>query len=161
MNWQTDIDEMDRLGQIMVRRGEARPMLDYICHQITTDSSNRDFDARAEAFVKGFFLAKLGGSNNAYLITTTEPEENHGYSDLYMEPWNNECKHSFLIELKYCKHDSSDTEVKKMRQEAIDQLAQYSAAHSLQQKAAGQGWTLHQFAIVFRGWHCELVEEIN
>ena len=159
LNWQTDIDEMDRLGQIMVRRGEARPMLEYIAHQITIDSSNRDFDARAEAFVKGFLLAKLGGSNNAYLITTTEPEENHGYSDLYMEPWNGECKHSFLIELKYCKHDSSDTEVKKMRQEAIDQFAQYSAAHSLQQKAAGNGWTLHQFAIVFRGWTCELVEE--
>lgn len=76
-----------------------------------------------------------------------------------MEPWNGECRHSFLIELKYCKHESTDADVMLKRQEAIDQLAQYSAAHSLQQKATGNGWTLHQFAIVFRGWHCELIEE--
>lgn len=160
VNWHTDINEMDRLGLILVRKGDARPMLEYISHQITSDSSNRDFDAKAESFIKGFFLAKLGGSNNSYLITTTEPEENHGYSDLYMEPWNGECRHAFLIELKYCKHDAADAEVVAKRQDAIDQLKQYASAHNLLQKAAGNGWTLHQFAIVFRGWTCEVIEEL-
>lgn len=161
MNWQTDTYEMSLLGDKLVYDGEARPMLEYICQQVTTDSSNRDFDAKAEAFVKGFFLAKMGGSNNSYLITTTEPEENHGYSDLYMEPWNSECKHSFLIELKYCKHDSTDAEVEAKHKEALDQLTQYAAAHNLQQKATGNDWTLHQFAIVFRGWKCEIVDEVG
>lgn len=161
MNWQTDTYEMSLLGDKLVYDGEARPMLEYICQQVTTDSSNRDFDAKAEAFIKGFFLAKMGGSNNSYLITTTEPEENHGYSDLYMEPWNGECKHSFLIELKYCKHDSTDAEVEAKHKEALDQLAQYAAARNLQQKATGNDWTLHQFAIVFRGWKCEIVDEVG
>lgn len=161
LNWYTDINTMNRLGRQLIRKGEAKPLLDYLCQQITTDSSNRDFDAQAESFVKGFMLAKLGGSHNSYLITTTEPEENHGYSDLYMEPWNNECQHSFLIELKYCKHGSSDAEVEEKHQEALDQLAKYAAAQDLQKKAEGMGWTLHQFAIVFRGWHCELCEEVE
>jgi len=161
LNWYTDISIMDRLGEKLIYDGEAKPLLDYLCQQITTDSSNRDFDAQAESFIKGFLLAKLGGSNNNYLITTTEPEENHGYSDLYMEPWNKECQHSFLIELKYCKHNSTDAEVAKKHQEALDQLTTYSAAKKLQKQAEGMGWTLHQFAIVFRGWHCELCEEVE
>jgi len=160
LNWYTDINTMNNLGMKLVRKGDAKPLLEYICQQVTTDSSNRDFDAQAESFVKGFFLAKLGGSNNDYLITTTEPEENHGYSDLYMEPWNGDCKHSFLVELKYCKHGSTDAEVEKKHQEALDQLAQYAAAKNLQKKADGNGWTFHKFAIVFRGWECELCEEV-
>ena len=159
LSWQTDTGQMNSLGQKLVRKGDALPMLEYICHQITTDSSNRDFDPQAEAFVKGFLLAKLGGTHNAYLITTTEPEENHGYSDLYMEPWNGECKHSFLIELKYCKHGSPDTEVEAKRLEAHEQLAKYVADKGLQQKADGMGWTLHKYAIVFRGWDCMVCEE--
>ena len=159
LSWQTDSSQMNTLGQKLVRKGDAKPMLEYICQQITTDSSNRDFDPQAEAFVKGFLLAKLGGTNNAYLITTTEPEENHGYSDLYMEPWNGECQHSFLIELKYCKHGSTDTEVEAKRKEAHEQLAKYVADKGLQQKADGMGWTLHKYAIVFRGWDCMVCEE--
>ncbi len=158
LSWHTDTSTINRLGEDLVYDGDAKPMLEYICQQITTDSSNRDFDPQAEAFVKGFLLAKLGGTNNAYLITTTEPEENHGYSDLYMEPWNGECQHSFLIELKYCKHGSSDTEVEAKRKEAHVQLAKYVADKGLQQKADGMGWTLHKYAIVFRGWDCMVVE---
>ena len=161
MDWYTDTSTMNKLGDKMVYDGNAKPLLDYLCQQITTDSSNRDFDARAESFVKGFFLAKLGGTYNSYLLVTTEPEENHGYSDLYMEPWNGECKHSFLIELKYCKHGSADSEVEKKYQEALDQLKQYSAAKNLQMKAQGNGWTFHKFAIVFRGWECEMCEEVD
>ena len=158
--WFTDINIINRLADKMVYDGEGKPLLDYICHQITTDSSNRDFDPQAEAFVKGFLLSKLGGHSNSYFITTTEPEENHGYSDLYMEPWNDYSQHSFLIELKFCKHGSSDAEVQQKRQDAIDQLNRYAADKALQQKAEGNGWTFHRFAIVYRGWECELVEEI-
>jgi len=161
MDWYTDTSTMNKLGDKMVYDGDAKPLLEYLCQQITTDSSNRDFDAQAESFVKGFFLAKLGGTYNSYLLVTTEPEENHGYSDLYMEPWNGECKHSFLVELKYCKHGSTDTEVEKKHQEALDQLAQYSAAKDLQKKAEGNGWAFHKFAIVFRGWDCEMCEEVE
>lgn len=161
LNWQTDINTVNRLAKQLVRKGNAQPLLDYLCHQITTDSSNRDFDPMAESFIKGFLLAKLGGTNNSYLITTTEPEENHGYSDLYMEPWNNDCKHSFLVELKYCKHGSSDAEVQQKYQDALDQLEKYAADKALQLKAEGNGWTLHKFAIVFRGWEVQVCEEVG
>lgn len=161
LNWYTDINIVNRLGKELVRKGNAQPLLDYLCHQITTDSSNRDFDAHAEAFIKGFLLAKLGGTNNGYLITTTEREENHGYSDLYMEPWNDECQHSFLVELKYCKHNSPDSEVEKMHNAALDQLEKYSTAKRLQQKAEGNGWKLHKLAVVFRGWEVQVCEEVT
>lgn len=160
LNWYTDLTTVNRLGRRLVRKGEAQPLLEYLCHQITTDSSIRDFDPHAEAFIKGFLLAKLGGTNNSYLITTTEPEENHGYSDLYMEPWNDECKHSFLVELKYCNHNAPESEVERKHQEALDQLESYSTDKALQQKADGNGWTLHKLAVVFRGWECQLCEEV-
>lgn len=161
LDWYTDINTVNRLAKELIRKGNAQPLLDYLCHQITTDSSNRDFDAQAEAFIKGFLLAKLGGTNNSYLITTTEREENHGYSDLYMEPWNDECRHSFLVELKYCKHHSPDSEVEQMHKEALEQLERYSAAKNLQQKAEGNGWTFHKLAIVFRGWQVRVCEEVK
>jgi len=161
LNWQTDTTTMNRLREKLVYDGYATPLLDYLCHQITIDSSNRDFDPQAESFVKGFLLAKLGGCSNSYLTVDTEREENHGYSDLYMQPWNDDCKHTFLVELKYCKHGSPDTEVARQRQQAIDQAVKYAADQRLQQRAAGHGWTLHQHIIVFRGWHCEVCEEIS
>ena len=160
LNWYADLTTVNRLARQLVRKGEAQPLLEYLCHQITTDRSVRDFDPHAEAFVKGFLLAKLGGTNNSYLIVTTEPEENHGYSDLYMEPWNEDCQHSFLVELKYCPHNAPDSEVEQKHQEALDQLEKYSADKALQQKAEGNGWTLHKLAVVFRGWECQVCEEV-
>jgi len=145
----------------LVYDGYATPLLDYLCHQITIDSSNRDFDPQAESFVKGFLLAKLGGCSNSYLTIDTEREENHGYSDLYMQPWNDDCKHTFLVELKYCRHESPDTEVERLRQKAIEQAIKYAADKRLQQRAAGNGWTLHLHVIVFRGWHCEVCDEVG
>ena len=160
LNWYTDADQIYILREKLVYNGDALPLLSYLCQQISVDSSNRDFDPMAESFVKGYLLAKLGGTNNAYLITTTEPEENHGYSDLYMEPWNDTCQHSFLIELKYCRHGAPDSEVQAKYREALEQLERYSNAKNLQLKADGHGWTFHRLAIVFRGWEVQICEEV-
>lgn len=161
LNWYSDLDTVSTLRDQLVYEGNALPLLEYLCRQIITDSSNRDFDPQAEAFIKGYLLAKLGGTNNSYLIITTETEENHGYSDLYMEPWNDYCKHTFLIELKYCKHGATDSEVEQKHREALDQLERYSTDKALQLRAEGNGWTLHKFAIVFRGWECQICEEVT
>lgn len=160
LHWQTDINTVNRYAHQLVRKGDALPLLAYLCEQIRVDSSNRDFDPMAESFIKGYLLAKLGGTNNGYLITTTEPEENHGYSDLYMEPWNDTCHHSFLIELKYCLHGAPGSEVQAKYREALEQLERYSNAKNLQLKADGHGWTFHRLAIVFRGWEVQLCEEV-
>ena len=160
LSWYSDTNRVNDFGRELVHEGNAEPLLSYLCHCITDDSSNRDFDPQAEAFIKGFLLAKLGGSCNNYFIITTEREENHGYSDLYMEPWNTDCQHSVLIELKYCRHNAPDEEVQARREDAIAQLHRYAADKALQQKAQANGWTLHQLAIVFRGWRCEVCEEI-
>ena len=159
-SWYTDDSVMNSLGRIMVKEGNAQPLLEYLCNQITTDSSIRDFDPQAESFIKGFLLSKLGGSNNSCFITTTEREENHGYSDLYMEPWNDRCNHCFLIEIKYCRHASDDSEVQLKRKEAIDQLNRYSSDRELEKKAEGNGWTMHRLVVVFKGWSCQICEEI-
>ena len=160
LSWHTDTNTINHLAYKMIDDGNALPLLEYICQQVTAHSSVRDFDPQAEAFVKGFLLSKLGGTNNAYFVITTEREENHGYSDLYMEPWNGLCRHCFLIELKYCKHGALDSEVEARRQDAIKQLQRYTEDKALQQKVERMNWTLHKIAIVYRGWMCELVEEL-
>lgn len=45
--------------------------------------------------------------------------------------------------------------------EAIERVERYSADKALQQKAEGNGWTLHKLAVVFRGRECKVCEEVQ
>ena len=103
-------------------------------------------------------LAKLGGMVS-YFISETEPAMNHGYADLYLEPWTETTNHAYVIELKYCNATATDNEVEQLRLDAIDQANRYVNDKHLQQRATAKGWTLHKFVIVFRGWKlCHLSE---
>lgn len=160
MQWQMELWTYDDLGLRMATDGEGEPLLRYVAEQIRENSSTRDFDSKAESFVKGYMLAKLGGMVS-YFISETEPDMNHGYADLYLEPWTEKTAHAYIIELKYLNAGATDAEVAQKRLEAIDQANRYAADKHLQQRADAKGWTLHKFAIVFSGWKLRLVEEIE
>lgn len=159
LEWQMEFMKYSELGARMAKKGEGEALLRFIAEQIRENSSTRDFDSKAESFIKGYMLAKLGGMVS-YFISVTEPDMNHGYADLYLEPWTEKTNHSYIIELKYLKSDATDAEVEKTRQEAIAQAHQYEASKQLRQRANARGWELHMFAIVFRGWKLITSEEI-
>ena len=156
--WRADDEQMVRLGRCMAKKGDGLPLIRYIASCLTTDSSTRDFDPQAEAFVKGFMLAHLGGRNN-YFCTMTERELNHGYSDILMLPMRS-WGHAFIIELKYVDHHATDEAVCKVTEQAHTQLTRYVADHQLQQQANQKGWTLHRYCVVFSGWELRVCEEI-
>ena len=158
LSWRADETTLTEYGRKMAKEGDGLPMLRYIASCLTADSSNRDFDPKAEAFVKGFMLAHLGG-RNSYFCTSTEREANHGYSDILMEPMR-DFRHCHLIELKYVEHRAADAAVEQVRQQAHLQVRQYVADRGLQQRVADKRWTLHCYCVVFRGWQMAVCEEI-
>jgi len=155
-HWVTDDMLMTDYGLIMTKEGDAEPMLRYLASCLRTDSSTRDFDPQAEAFVKGFLLAKLG-RRNYYFGTFTEREKNHGYSDIYLEPRNGG-RHAYVIELKYCNHGAPDSEVQEKLDKARRQIRQYIADKRYEDLAAEHHWTLHPCIMVFRGWELAAFE---
>ncbi len=154
MSWKTDDNVMADLGYSLAWDGQHEPFFRYVASCMTDATKNNDFNKYGEAFVKGFFLCQFGTKLN-YYTPYTEQELNHGYSDLYLEP-RLDTPHAYIIELKYCKHDSSEAEVKALLEQARAQLPKYVSAKDLEQKAKDGNWTLHQIILVFKGW--ELAE---
>lgn len=159
MEWLMDLWKFEELGYQMAMDGEGEPLLRLVAESLRENSSTRDFDAKAESFVKGYMLARIG-SMVSYFISETEPDMNHGYADLYLEPWTEKTNHAYIIELKYLNANASDDEVAKTRLLAIDQANQYAHDKHLHQRAQTKGWTLHKFVIVFSGWKLRLLEEV-
>lgn len=149
--------QLGKLMQGMAYYAEWRSYFEFLASQMEQCSSVRDF-AQGEAFVKGFFLAYLGARNPFYQIYT-EREAAHGYSDLYLEPWN-QTPHGYLIELKYCKTETTDEDVCQLAAEARSQLIRYSSDKHYQRQSAEGKWTPHALVIVFRGWKMEICEEV-
>ena len=147
--WNTNDKDMSDLGRAMALHGDAEPLLRYVASSMSDVSSIRDFDARGESFIKGFFLQAIG-CNTTRFLTQTEPEMNHGYSDLYLEPIN-DTAHAYVIELKYCKPSASDAECAQALCDGKRQLAKYVLSRALQARANSHGWQLHLIALVFRG----------
>ena len=159
MEWQMDLWKFEQLGYQMAKKGEGEPLLRLVAESLRENSSTRDFDAKAESFVKGYMLARIG-SMVSYFISETEPDMNHGYADLYLEPWTEKTNHAFIIELKYLNTNASDDAVAETRRLAIDQADKYAADKQLHQRAQSKGWKLHKFVIIFSGWKLRLVEEV-
>ncbi len=139
----------------MVFDGDCKPFISYIASVIDDNSAVRDFDAQGEFFVKGFFLSHF--CKNTSFLTYTELEANHGFADMYLEPLGNR-RHAYMIELKYCKKNSSDSDVANLKNAAKAQLQKYVADHRITEKCNDKKWELHSAVVVFRGWKMEVLE---
>ena len=158
MSWKTDENIMSDLGYSLAWNGEHEPFLRYIASCMSDATDNRDFDKYGEAFVKGFFLGQFGTNLNYYL-SHTEYAMNHGYSDIFLEP-RFDAPHAYVIELKYCKHNSSESEINGLLDDARTQLPKYIADHRLDITAKDHNWTLHGIILIFNGWELARYEEI-
>ncbi|MCQ2975330.1 MAG: ATP-binding protein, partial [Bacteroidales bacterium] len=159
MSWRSDDSMLNRFGRKMAYEGYALEFIDYILSCMTDLSSNRDFDAMAESFVKGFILATLGVKMNFYVVET-EKEANHGYSDIEIKP-RLDAKHAFVIELKYLKKDASDNEVKEQEAKAEKQLRKYLNDKIDKTKYADEGITCRGIVCVIRGYKKEVLKYLE
>ncbi len=158
LGWQTNVNVLNNLGLQAHRRGQVLPLLTYVCDQMREQSSNRDFNAEGEAFVKGYVTATIG-NNNAWFVCRTEQEQNHGFTDIALRPLQNG-HHAYFVELKYVKPSASDQEVEACYQQSVTQLQQYATSHSFAQECQAHDWTLHLVSLVVRGWKMARLEEI-
>ena len=158
MGWQTDANVLQREAIQANRFGQILPLLTYICDQMREQTSNRDFNREGESFVKGYVTATIG-NNNAWFVCRTEQELNHGYTDIALRPLQNG-KHAYLVELKYLKPSAPDDEVTDCFNQSVDQLRAYAASHPYVRECEDHGWTLHNVALVIRGWKMARLEEI-
>lgn len=159
LGWQADGDKLYELGVEANRRGDVLPLLEYICSQMTEQSSNRDFNREGESFVKGYIVATIGNNNN-YFVCTTENEMNHGYCDILLRPRQGG-RHAYLIELKYLKPSATAEEVQTDYNHAITQLHTYGSSHPFAKECVDHHWVLHTIALVVQGWKIAHLEEMR
>ena len=155
LGWRTDIAKLDVLWNALVFKGECKPFLSYIASVMEQNSSVRDFDAQGEFFVKGFYLSHFCKSSS--FLAYTELEADHGFTDIYLEPLGFK-RHAYIIELKYCKKNSTDETVVELKQQAEAQIQRYIADNRIMEKCSKHKWILHTAIMVFRGWKMEVLE---
>ncbi len=157
LDWKSDQSYLNDLGREMAWSGEAEPLFRYVADCMKDQSSNGDFGKYGEAFVKGFMQCQFGAYLN-YFTSFTEKELGHGYSDIYLEPRNG-AMHSYVVELKYLKHESSEEEVEAKLNEARTQIEKYVSDKRYQEIAKDREWILHKIILVFKGWEMARYEE--
>ena len=155
IGWRTDVDILSRHWNTLVFKGDCKPFISYIASVMEENSSVRDFDAQGEFFVKGFFMSHFCKSSS--FLAFTELEADHGFTDMFLEPLGYK-RHAYMIELKYCKKNSSDETVAQLKEDANAQLQRYIADHRIIEKCTSHKWELHTAVIVFRGWKMEVLE---
>ena len=155
IGWRTDVDILSRHWNTLVFKGDCKPFISYISSVMEDNSSVRDFDSQGEFFVKGFFLSHFCKSSS--FLAFTELEADHGFTDLFLEPLGYK-RHAYMIELKYCKKNSSDETVAQLKEDANAQLQRYITDHRISEKCADKKWELHTAVVVFRGWKMEVLE---
>ena len=158
-DWHTDYVEVGDLGRQAARRGDALPLIRYICNQMNEQTSNRDFNRDGEAFVKSYIISTIG-NNNGFFVCTTEQPANHGYCDIMLSPIGYQLHHAYLIELKYLKPSATPEQVEQYYKDAVAQVRQYAQSHPMLTKARAWNWQLHLIVCVVRGWTLERLEEL-
>ena len=124
-----ELGKLEEIFRGMYRRGEWRPLLEYIFEEFYKAASNRDFIYREEG-VKGFLLAYLNISK-VYRVHS-EKELNKGYADIYIEPnlvvYPEMNPTHLLIELKYLSKDErTESGINAAFNESKKQLLKYAA----------------------------------
>lgn len=101
-----------KLESKLAYHGEYKPYFEYIADCLKKYSSQRD-KQKGEAFVHGFTLAMT--SQNKFYRPISELDNDGGYADIFLSPLCDIYKDmvdSYIIELKYCKSQTTDEQVK-------------------------------------------------
>ena len=129
--------------------GEFKPYFDYIADCLKRYSSQRD-KQKGEAFVHGFTLAMT--SQCRFYRPISELDNDGGYADIFLLPLCNIYKDmtdSYIIELKYCKSNTTDEQVKLLSEEASAQVCRYADSDIVRESV--KTTTLHKIVVIYRG----------
>lgn len=138
--------------------GQFKPYFEYIADCLKKYSSQRD-KQKGEAFVHGFTLAMT--SQNKFYRPISELDNDGGYADIFLSPLCDIYKDmvdSYIIELKYCKNQTTDEQVKKLFEEASAQISRYADSDMVRE--AVKTTKLHKLVVIYRGAEMVACEEI-
>ena len=138
--------------------GQFKPYFEYIADCLKKYSSQRD-KQKGEAFVHGFTLAMT--SQNKFYRPISELDNDGGYADIFLSPLCDIYKDmvdSYIIELKYCKSQTTDEQVKKLFEEASAQISRYADSDMVRE--AVKTTKLHKLVVIYRGAEMVACEEI-
>jgi hypothetical protein len=151
-------DVRQDLMRYMAMGQDFHPVFEGISERLKTYASVRD-RMKGESFIHGFCLSSLADSK-CYL-SDSETDVNAGYTDLLLiarKEVNPRWQHSYLIELKYVKKETSNN-VETLKKEAIEQIHRYTTSPKLQSRLTGT--TLHKIVAVFQGFELVVCEEVE
>ena len=138
--------------------GQFKPYFEYIADCLKKYSSQRD-KQKGEAFVHGFTLAMT--SQNKFYRPISELDNDGGYADIFLSPLCDIYKDmvdSYIIELNYCKSQTTDEQVKKLFEEASAQISRYADSDMVRE--AVKTTKLHKLVVIYRGAEMVGCEEI-
>ena len=139
--------------------GDWRPLIEFICKAYHDTTAVRQL-IEGERNLQGFMNAYLTLTN--YYQVAPEMEFSHGYCDFFLLPnylTYPMVAHSYILELKYLKTDTTEAEAEKQWAEAVAQIKTYAADKKLQSMLHGS--TLHPIVIQIKGYDLVKYEEIK
>ncbi|MDR0763882.1 MAG: PD-(D/E)XK nuclease domain-containing protein, partial [Bacteroidales bacterium] len=122
--------KINRAFTALWHHSEPRLFFEYICEDVLSRLSNRDFIKFDEKDLKILILGILFQSS--YYFPISEYENSGGYTDIYLKRSNlyPQTKHEWIWELKYIKEkDKCNTSlIEQKRVDAINQLERYRSS---------------------------------
>ena len=137
--------------------GAYKPYFEFIADCLKRYSSQRD-KQKGEAYVHGFTLAMT--SQNQFYRPISELDNEGGYADIFLAPLCDIYKDmtdSYIIELKYCKTNTSDEQVKQLFKEASAQICRYADSDEVKENV--KTTKLHKLVVIFKGAEMVVCEE--
>lgn len=108
----------------------------------------------------GFTLAMT--SQCKFYRPISELDNEGGYADIFLSPLCDIYKdmtHSYIVELKYCKSNTSDSQVQQLFRDAAAQVSRYAESNMV--KELVKTTLLHKLVVVYRGVDMVVCEELE
>ena len=154
-----DISGLDDYFDQAALDGNWQPLLSFICKAYHDTTAVRQL-IEGERNLQGFMNAYLTLTN--YYLVAPEMEFSHGYCDFFLLPNYTVypmVAHSYILELKYLKTDTTEAEAVQQWTEAVAQIKTYAADRKLQTML--HGTQLHLIVVQIKGYDVVKIEEIR
>ena len=148
----------NKLESKLAYDGDYKAYFEFIADSLKRYSSQRD-KQKGEAFVHGFTLAMT--SQCQFYRPISELDNEGGYADIFLSPLCDIYKDmvdSYIIELKYCKTNTTDEQVKQLFKDASAQICRYADSDIVRESV--KTTKLHRLVVIYRGAEMVACEEI-
>ena len=152
-----DLNELSAMYRAAALNDEWKPLFTYLADSYKKDSSIRDA-IQGERNLQGYFNAYLHLSK--LFIAHPEVEASHGYCDFFLLADTKKfptLRHSYMVELKYLKAETTQAEVEYAKEQAANQLKKYMTDDSILRISADT--QLHGIILVFRNGTDVVIDE--